>query len=99
VVRKGGDGELERQQRSRGGRRGNEGELDHGVTATQGIMARHARGGGGCMRGVWSGGGGLVGSADARWWAAYRATVALARAGWDTWQGGRRRRPGGLGSR
>jgi hypothetical protein len=36
----------------------NEMELGPGVAATQWIKTRHARGGGGCMRGAWSGGGG-----------------------------------------
>jgi hypothetical protein len=63
VVGKGGDGELERQQRSRGERRGNEVELGLGMAATQGIKTRLARGGGGVMHGTWSGGGRLVGSA------------------------------------
>jgi hypothetical protein len=89
VVGKGGDGELERQQRSRGERRGNKGELSPDVAATQGIKARHARGGG-CMRGAWSGGAGLVGSVGVRWRAADRATAASTRSrgcAWDVTRG------------
>jgi hypothetical protein len=40
-------------------------ELGPGVAATQWIKPRHARGGGGCMCGAWSGGGGWSAAAGA----------------------------------
>jgi hypothetical protein len=50
------------------------------------------------MRGAWSGGGELVGSAGVRWRAADCATTASARSrGMGHMTVGRRRRPGGLG--
>jgi hypothetical protein len=69
--------------------RGNEKELGPSVAATLGIKARHARGGGGCMHGAWSVGGGLVGSAGARWRAADRATATSAHSRGRAWDGTR----------